>query len=490
MSSSDEKSIEGVKLDGTVESSAPTCVDIDPALERRVLRKIDFTVLPAFAIIFGLNYLDKIGLSYAAIFGMRTDLHFAGQDYQWTATVFYFGQLLAEFPVLYLMHRLPIRTFVAISIVLWAIVVACQAAPSNWGGMMAVRFVLGLTEGAVAPAFVVMSSYYWRKREQPIRIAVFVSANAFAQIVGALLLYGCGSIDNIAIKGWRLSYIICAILTLLGGAFFFIFVPKSPATAWFLKPEEREVAVLRVASERATGEHSNWDWVQFWQTLKDPRFYLVFIWAVCVCLTSVVTMGSIVISGFGFDSFKTLLVGLPGPAIQLVCIWSGALALKIFPNHCNWTRMALALVPLTGVIMMRTIPYSNKWALTGGYWMATANSSVYVIDMSLLASNFKGHTRKSMLSVVYFIGYCVGCIAGPQLFRTKESPLYPTAINAIIGIYCAYIATMLLYQEMSRRENRRRDRLAAEGYDAAKPRPATTEDNMTDIDDLAFRYIL
>lgn len=49
---------------------------------------------------------------------------------------------------------------------------------------------------------------------------------------------------------------------------------------------------------------------------------------------------------------------------------------------------------------------------------------------------------------------------------------------------------MFLYQEMSRRENRRRDRLAAEGVEEARPRPATKEDNTTDIDDLAFRYIL
>lgn len=82
------------------------------------------------------------------------------------------------------------------------------------------------------------------------------------------------------------------------------------------------------------------------QTLLDVRFYLIFLWAVMVCITSVVTFGSIgthtarwvgndsssrilttlvlatsVISGFGFDSFKTLLIGLPGPGLQLVTIW-------------------------------------------------------------------------------------------------------------------------------------------------------------------------
>ncbi|GAA5903191.1 hypothetical protein JCM6882_006989 [Rhodosporidiobolus microsporus] len=486
---SDDKSIEEKGPNGgVVQQSAP--FEIDPAVERRVVRKLDCTVLLAFAIIFGLNYLDKIGLSYAAIFGMKTDLNLVGQDYSWCSSVFYFGQLIAEFPVLYLLHKLPIRTFVAVSIMVWAVVVGCQAASQNFGGMMAVRFFLGFTEGAVAPAFVVMISFFYRKKEQPIRIATFVSFNALAQIVGALLLFGCGSIQGGAIEGWRISFLICAALTVVGGAFFFIIVPASPATAWFLKPEEREVAVQRVAQERASGAHKEFDWHQFRQTLIDPKFYLVFLWAFFVCITSVVVFGSIVINGFGFDSFKTLVVGLPGPAIQLATIWIGAIALIIFPNSRGWTQMALALVPLVGVAMMRGLPYSHKWALTGGYWLATCNSSVYVVNMSLIASNFKGHTRKSMVSIAYFIGYCVGCIAGPQLFLDTEKPLYRTAMNTIIAMYCCYLASMLIYQELCRYENRRRDRLAEQGVEEAKPKLAGAEDNVSDIDDLAFRYIM
>ena len=288
-----------------------------------------------------------------------------GQDYSWCASIFYFGQLIVEFPVLYLLHKLPIRTFVAISMLCWAIVAGSQAGAKDFAGLMAARFFLGLTEGAVAPAFVVMVSFFYRKREQPIRIATFVSANAIAQIVGALLLYGCGSIKNAALEGWRISFLICGALTIVIGIIFFVVVPVSPATAWFLSREEREVAVQRVAQEHASAAHSNFDWVQARQTLLDPKLYLVFLWAFFVCITSVVTFGSIVINGFGFTTFKTVLIGLPGPAIQLVTIWVGAFALMFFPNSRGWTQMALALVPLVGVAMMKALPYSDKvrWLL-------------------------------------------------------------------------------------------------------------------------------
>lgn len=44
------------------------------------------------------------------------------------------------------------------------------------------------------------------------------------------------------------------------------------------------------------------------------------------------------------------------------------------PNARGWTQMALTLVPLTGVALMRGLPYHTKWGLTAGYWAATANS--------------------------------------------------------------------------------------------------------------------
>lgn len=50
--------------------------------------------------------------------------------------------------------------FVAVSIIVWAAVVACQAATQNFAHMMVVRFFLGFTEAAVSPAFVLMTSFF------------------------------------------------------------------------------------------------------------------------------------------------------------------------------------------------------------------------------------------------------------------------------------------------------------------------------------------
>ena len=42
-----------------------------PEEERKLLRKIDFNMMPLLCIVYGLNYLDKTTLSYASIMGLK-----------------------------------------------------------------------------------------------------------------------------------------------------------------------------------------------------------------------------------------------------------------------------------------------------------------------------------------------------------------------------------------------------------------------------------
>lgn len=60
-----------------------------------------------------------------------------------------FGQFAFEYPAVWLMHKVPLRWFVGVSIIIWSIVVGCQAAANSFGQMAAIRFILGMSEGAV-----------------------------------------------------------------------------------------------------------------------------------------------------------------------------------------------------------------------------------------------------------------------------------------------------------------------------------------------------
>lgn len=125
-----------------------------PEEERAVVRKIDMVVLPLMCFVFFLQYLDKQSLSYAAVrqstfqqleiirltrlqvFGLLTDLDLTAEQYSWCSSIFYVGavcltaiklntkltqcpqtgQLVAEYPFIYLMSKFPLTKLVGVTV--------------------------------------------------------------------------------------------------------------------------------------------------------------------------------------------------------------------------------------------------------------------------------------------------------------------------------------------------------------------------------------
>lgn len=59
--------------------------------------------------------LDKQSLSYASVYGLIKDLDLKGNQFAWTSSIFFVGQLVSEFPFIYLMSRFKLSKFVAIT---------------------------------------------------------------------------------------------------------------------------------------------------------------------------------------------------------------------------------------------------------------------------------------------------------------------------------------------------------------------------------------
>lgn len=117
---------------------------IDPAEEAEVVRKIDFMILPYLSVCYAFFYIDKTTLSYAAIFGIRDDLHLVGTQYSWLSSIFYFGFLACKsfaldvtygvltstgaLPTNFMLQRFPVGKYLGINIFMWGVLLMCQAA--------------------------------------------------------------------------------------------------------------------------------------------------------------------------------------------------------------------------------------------------------------------------------------------------------------------------------------------------------------------------
>ncbi len=70
-------------------------IDIDPLEAKRVLRKIDWHILPLLMFTYMMQYLDKSSINFASVYGLQTGTHLVGQQYAWLSSIFYFGKSLA-----------------------------------------------------------------------------------------------------------------------------------------------------------------------------------------------------------------------------------------------------------------------------------------------------------------------------------------------------------------------------------------------------------
>ncbi|KAF5009269.1 hypothetical protein FDECE_4481 [Fusarium decemcellulare] len=462
-----------------------------PEEEKAVLRKIDMVILPfgQMCFVFFLQYLDKQSLSYAAVFGLIEDLNLTSTQYSWCSSIFYVGQLVAEYPFIYLMSRLHLTKFVGATVIIWGVVCMCLAAPQNYAGFAAVRFLLGFSEGAVSPAFVTITSIWYRKSEHTLRTALWVTMNGIAQVVGCLLMYGIGKNTALGLAPWRTLFLVCGAMTVVAGIAFFTLMPNGPRDAWFLNPREREVLSLRMAKDREGGDKTSFSMAQLRETMMDPKAWAVFWFGVLVTMQSpVLTFASLVIKSIGYTQLETMLYTAPSGAVQIGLLWVGVGLCTLFPRQRTLVVLVLIIPPLIGNVFLMKLDVSAGWGLIAASWLASCMTATMSILLSLSASNVKGNTKRALVNGMFFIGYCAGCIGSPQLWT--NGPRYREGVITSIVTWCLLFVTMIIYRTMCIRDNNKRD-MAGETehtHEVVLDKNGLPKSDVTDKEDRAFRY--
>lgn len=120
-----------------------------------------------------LRYLDKVTLSYAAVYGLREDVGLSGYQYSWVVALFYFGYLVASPAANYLIQKFPIAKYAAGNILIWGVLVMLCAAARNFAGIAALRFLVAVFEASIEPCWVHITGMFYKREEQGARVIVW-----------------------------------------------------------------------------------------------------------------------------------------------------------------------------------------------------------------------------------------------------------------------------------------------------------------------------
>ncbi|KAF2092067.1 MFS transporter [Saccharata proteae CBS 121410] len=465
----------------------------DPTEEKRLVRKIDWMILPYLCVCYAFFYIDKTTLSYAAIFGIRDDLHLVGTDYNWLSSIFYFGFLAWAFPTNFLLQRLPVGKYLGFNVFLWGALLMCQAGAKNFGTLAAIRALSGAAEACSDPAFMLITSMWYTRRQQPVRIGIWYAANGFGVALGGLLGYGIGQIRG-SLQSWRYEFLIIGAGCAVWGIVIFTFLPDSPVTAPRLTTRERRIAVERLRNNQTGVENKTLKPYQIVEAFTDPKTYLFFLIGVVSNSPNggISNFGTIIIKGFGFSTLVTTLLQVPYGAIITLSILSCVFLNDHFATQLNKNTRCyfifLYLIPnIAGSFGLRYVPQSHQIARLWCYYLTGPYNGAFVLILSLSTGNTAGHTKKVVSNAILFLGYCTGNIAGPFFYKTDQAPTYPLGIWSMIVSNLLEVVLVVILRLLLSRENKRRD----EKYGSTRPDlDATAFGDMTDWEnEKNFRYV-
>ncbi|CAI6340625.1 unnamed protein product [Periconia digitata] len=423
----------------------PAQPTIDHATAQRIVRKIDRRIMPILFCTYLFNFMDKTILSSASVFGLKSDNHLVGQNYSWVSSVFYFGYFFWTYPTTLLVARLPVAKYMTGNTLFWGAVVALTAACSSYGGLITVRFLLGMAEATISPALMFITSTWYTRDEIPTRTGIWFAGNSVGGLVASLLAYGIGHIKD-HVHPWRWMYIVLGICTFVWAFVVFFYLPDGISSARFLTEEERTWAADRVViSGTGKTEQTRWRWDQMQECLVDPKTWFLFILALVCQIPNGGTQNfaNLVIKSFGFSSLQSTLINIPYSLIAAASIsGSGYLAGRFRNMNCILASLVV-LPPVVGsalIVSRASIPHG---ASLFGYFLLSTGSSALPLLLALVQTNFRGVTKKMTMTALIFIAYCAGNIAGPQLFKEFEAPHYWTAFRAIMICYALVVVLAL-----------------------------------------------
>ncbi|KAF2155469.1 MFS general substrate transporter [Myriangium duriaei CBS 260.36] len=489
-----------VKLRGAGVSYVPSpstatgmqqAVLLSPSEERKLVRKIDLHIIPVMFVLYLLQYLDKTSMGYAAIIGVIADTHLNGVEYSWISSFFYVGFLIGSPISAVALVKFPATKVVVVTVILWATTLMCMAIGHNFGGLAALRILLGVFEAAINPGFSIVTSMWYKPNEHALRHGLWYAGASIAYIFGGILAYAISHIRS-GIRSWQVLFIIFGALTFVWGVAMFFVLPINPQTAYFLSHEERSKAFARVQGLRHSADTRQWEPKQAKEALLDVRSWLFFLLCIFTTLPGggLTAFGSIITQSFGYTVFQTQLLGMITGTFLLIFLILTVSISTLFEDARCISIAVLNVVSLAGVLMIKFIPAHHKWGQLGGFWLISAYASSFPTILSLVSSNITGRTKGSTVNAMLFLGFCMGYIIGPLTFLAQEAPYYPTAYNVMIASFVLNTVIIMSMRQTMLLWNKRRDKAggSASTLIANASRNDTMELDRTDWENKGIRY--
>jgi len=445
-------------------AAGPEFNEAQRRLEKKLVRKLDMTLMPVVWILYLFNYLDRNNIAQAKLGGFEKDLGLVGDQFNTAVSLLNVGYIIMQLPSNMILTRVRPSLYIPACVAIWSCVSAATAGVHNYHGLVAVRFILGVAEAPFWPGAFFMLSAWYTRAELALRTAVLYSglvlATAVSGLIAAAVYAGLDGAHGIA--GWQWLFIIEGALSFAMAGLAVLLLPDFPESTtgsarWLFTEEERKLAVDRIARDRVSVPEADRSvWFGLKLAVKD---YRTWVFALMLCANH---------TAYGFNNFYPSIVQgfhLGSRTITLVCtappyLLGAAISFVIaFSSDRRNERgfhisgpMTVAAIGFIITVSTLNVParYVASFLYISGCF--AANAMVYSWAASTL--NQTPEKRACATAIVNLMSQ-LGNIWSPYFFRPGDSPRYTLAMILMMAFSFLSIATCIFMKAVLRRENKK-----------------------------------
>ncbi|KAH0829188.1 major facilitator superfamily domain-containing protein [Lanmaoa asiatica] len=433
------------------------------AAERRLVRKLDFRLLPTIIIIFLMNYIDRVAITSARLKGLQTDLGLSDVQYDTVVAILYASYCPAQIPSnivsspVSVSLLVPPTFYIGTCVVLWGLTSALTGITHNFPGIMACRVFIGLPEAAFYPGAIYLLSRWYTRKELAFRSAILYAGLLMSNAFGSL--WAAGILGNMngamGIASWRWLFYIEGAITIFIG-----FLAMCPHNTRWLNPEERHLAQVRLAEDAGEADQDSQQDSVFEGlklALKDPKVP-VFMLMCCSQLLglSFVNFFPTLTATLGYSTTNTLLMAAPPwvftTIVTIINARHADLTGERFFHQTAWWWVVMVGYIISLSTMKTAGRYFSLFLMTSGYCGFTL-TCVWVAN----AIPRPPAKRSAAIGLVNGFGN-LGNLMGSYIWQANWSPEYHQSM--IIALCALAFASVLSFvvRVLLVRENKRMER--------------------------------
>ncbi|QSO53531.1 MFS transporter [Alicyclobacillus curvatus] len=227
-------------------------------------------IIPVALLMYTIAFIDRNNVSFA-FKGMEQALGFGATISGLVGGLFFVGYLFLQIPGGHIAAKFSAKKFVFWALIIWGIVAFCTGFVQNLWELLTLRFLLGVCEGGVWPATLILLSKWFPLNERARANSYWMMCIPLASIIMSPL---SGWILHVS--SWRYLFFVEGAFPWIWAIIWWLFIDDDPESSKWVSEAERNYILTTLESDRQAAGNS--EKANYKAAFSDGKVWLLVLY--------------------------------------------------------------------------------------------------------------------------------------------------------------------------------------------------------------------